>query len=492
MRTKMNLTGRGRAVMVGLALALVAGGCNNRGDDPGSSGDPGGTGGSGGMGGEGGAGGGEDNALLLEPRAGSCEILWIAGGKTTSEGLGQNVVGVGDVDGDGLRDLVVTRKQGKATALVVLSGKDGTRLDEIVLGSNAYLRAVGGDFDGDGVEEVAAHERVCEDDGGGSSGGSSSSPLACATNVRVFSPKGFGERFTRLGQGTPAADGFGHGITLAEDRNGDGTPDFFVGSSGGSQQLPGWVELSSGADASVFTKPPTPAQASPLYGGNLATVPDADGDGLRELLVGDVYADFFKGRVQAIGSLAGDPLWTHVGEAGSQGGAPDLIGNPLASHGDVNADGYPDVIVGAHNHASLVPNGGKVVALDGRTGDVLWTSKGDRADDHLGVAFASADDVNGDGVPDVIVGANGVSMDIIVLGMTGRVAVLSGKDGAVLIDVVHALPPDNIGVYGFGSGVALLGDLDGDGKGEIAVSAPGAPFDGHEGAGQVMALHCTP
>ncbi|MDC0746129.1 VCBS repeat-containing protein [Polyangium mundeleinium] len=491
MRTKMNLAGRGRVVMVGLALALVAGGCKHPGEDPGSTGDSGGTGGSGGMGGSGGAGGGEDNALLLEPRAGSCEILWIAGGKTASEGLGNNVVGVGDVNGDGLRDLVVSRNQGKATALVVLSGKDGTRLGETVLGGSAYVRAVGGDFDGDGVEEVAAHERVCEEDDGGSSGGSSS-PLACATNVRVFSPKGFEERFTRLGQGTPAGDGLGHGITLAEDRNGDGKPDFFVGSSGFSMQLPGWVELSSGADASVFAKPETPAEASPVYGANLATVPDADGDGLRELLVGDVYAANFKGRVQAIGSLAGDPLWTYVGEAGSQGGTPDLIGNPLSTHGDVNADGYPDVIVGAHNHASLVPNGGRVVALDGRTGDALWTSKGDRADDHLGVALASADDVNGDGVPDVIAGANGVSLDIVVLGMTGRVAVLSGKDGAVLIDVVHVLPPDNVGIYGFGTGVALLGDLDGDGKGEIAVSAPGAPFDGHAGAGQVMALHCTP
>jgi hypothetical protein len=429
--------------------------------------------------------------LLLEPRAGSCEIVWIAGGNTASKGLGQNVIGVGDVDGDGLRDLVVSRRQGNATALVVLSGKDGTRLDEIVLESGAYLRAVGGDFDGDGVEEVAAHERVCEDGNGGSAGGSSS-PLACATNVRVFSPKGFEERFTRLGQGTPTADGFGHGITLAEDRNGDGKPDFFVGNSGFSMQLPGWVELSSGADGSVFATPETPAEASPVYGGNLATVPDADGDGLREFLVGDAYAANAKGRVQAIGSLAGDPLWTYVGEAGSQGGAPDLIGNPLASHGDVNADGYPDVIVGAHNHSLLVPNGGKVVALDGRTGDVLWTNKGDRESEHFGVAFASADDVNGDGVPDVIVGGNGVNMDIIVFGMTGRVAVLSGKDGAVLIDVVHALPPDNIGVHGFGSGVAQLGDLDGDGKGEIAVSAPGAPFDGHEGAGQVMALHCTP
>lgn len=381
--------------------------------------------------------------------------------------------------------------QGPATTLVLLSGKDGARLKEVVLEGNGYLRPVGGDFDGDGIEEVAVHERVCEGESGGP-GGPAGSPK-CSTNVRVFSPKSLAEVFTRLGKGMPVEDGFGHGITLAEDRNGDQKPDFLVGTSGlGAQPTAGLVEIYSGADASLLAQLQAPVEASPMYGANLASVPDMDGDGLRDFIAGDVYAADFKGRIQALGSLAGDPLWTYEGNASAGDAAPDLIGNPISSHADINADGYPDIIAGAHNHSVSVSNGGKVVALNGRTGEALWTVKGDREYEHFGIATASADDVNGDGVPDVIVGANGVNKDVIVLGMTGRVAVVSGKDGAVLIDVMHKAPQDFAGVYGFGTGVALLEDLDGDGNGEIAISAPGAPFDGHEDAGVVMVLHCEP
>lgn len=90
MTTTMNLGRRYSAFAALLTFALIASGCTgteNPSDTTGSSTGTGGSGNTGGSGGAGGVGGGNGNgnALDLEQRAGSCEIRWIAGGKSPSE-----------------------------------------------------------------------------------------------------------------------------------------------------------------------------------------------------------------------------------------------------------------------------------------------------------------------------------------------------------------------------------------------------------------------
>jgi hypothetical protein len=106
------------------------------------------------------------------------------------------------------------------------------------------------------------------------------------------------------------------------------------------------------------------------------------------------------------GSDAGDADWSIAGE-----GVSDWFGFSVASAGDVNGDGYDDVIVGAYVDASYtgkayVWHGSSTGLTDGDdAGDADWSIAGEGTSDYFGYSVASAGDVNGDGYDDVIVGA---------------------------------------------------------------------------------------
>jgi hypothetical protein len=128
--------------------------------------------------------------------------------------------------------------------------------------------------------------------------------------------------------------------------------------------------------------------------------------------------------------------------------------------GDVNGDGVPDVIVGAG------PGGGpQVRVFDGSTGQplagVLGSFYGMIPSRFTGGVFVAAGDVNGDGFADVIVGADA--------GGGPAVCVWSGKDGS-LLNSFYALPS------GFTGGVRVgAGDVNGDSKADVIAGAgPGA------------------
>ena len=89
------------------------------------------------------------------------------------------------------------------------------------------------------------------------------------------------------------------------------------------------------------------------------------------------------------------PLYTFNGDSG------DELGVSVSGAGDVNGDGFADLIVGAPGDA---PSGSARV-YSGIDGNVLYTFDGDDADDLFGVSVSGAGDVNGDGFADLIVGA---------------------------------------------------------------------------------------
>src|SRR5690606_21413176 len=114
-----------------------------------------------------------------------------------------------------------------------------------------------------------------------------------------------------------------------------------------------------------------------------------------------------RGRVMLfLGSSAGlsaTPAWTADGEF-----AQDNFGHSVASAGDVNGDGYSDVIIGAPSYPNYTWRG-KAYLYHGGPGGLAaspaWTYQGEKLNDRLGWSVASAGDVNGDGYSDVVLGA---------------------------------------------------------------------------------------
>jgi hypothetical protein len=146
-------------------------------------------------------------------------------------------------------------------------------------------------------------------------------------------------------------------------------------------------------------------------------------------------------------------LHTFAGEARN-----DQFGWVARTLGDVNGDGAIDFVAAAPTHRN---SAGKVYVYSSRDGKLLFTRTG-KPGQLLGNGAAGAGDVNGDGTPDVIVGAPGSGPNRAL----GRAYVFSGVDGANLLELTSGKTAD-----GFGYKVCGLGDVDADGHADVAVTA---------------------
>ncbi|MCA9773375.1 MAG: FG-GAP repeat protein, partial [Myxococcales bacterium] len=156
------------------------------------------------------------------------------------------------------------------------------------------------------------------------------------------------------------------------------------------------------------------------------------------------------------------PLHTRDGDASG-----DRLGGAVSGVGDVNGDGVPDVIVGEPNHGG--PGqviAGRVYVLSGSDGSIIYTIDGDKQGDRFGASVAGIDDVTDDGVADFIVGADRAD-GAFGEGDAGRVYVFDGATGEL-----NALLIGENSLDLFGFSVAPIGDEDF----AFIVGAPG--FDG--------------
>jgi len=145
-------------------------------------------------------------------------------------------------------------------------------------------------------------------------------------------------------------------------------------------------------------------------------------------------------------------------------GAPgDQLGVAVAGAGDVNGDGFEDIIAGATDGIGNCYEPGTAIVYSGFDGTVLHRLVGDFDGDAFGTAVAGAGDVDRDGFDDVIVGARYDDHTAI---FSGAVKVYSGKTGAVL----HAFYGDGEGDR-LGYSVAGAGDVNGDGYADVVAAA---------------------
>jgi hypothetical protein len=285
----------------------------------------------------------------------------------------------------------------------------------------------------------------------------------------------------------PQAGGFfGLAVANAGDVNRDGFPDLAVGAPREYGYV-GAVYVFSGDGGTLLQEIVAPhAYPAGLFGERVAGAGDINQDGFADLVVsaregpGGPYqggrAYLFSGRDGGLLLELVSPHEEIWGEFGTSG---------VSAAGDVDLDGFADVIVGAgrEDPGTCDGCGGRAYIFSGRNGSVIFElaspNEGYSSGGGFGGSVAGLGDVNGDGFADVIVGASGEDPGLSPED-AGRAHVFSGQDGSPIFEFASP-SEDYLQGGGFGGSVAGAGDIDQDGFVDVIVGAPGERADARQG-----------
>lgn len=384
-------------------------------------------------------------------------------GPPTAAYFGATVSALGDVNSDGITDLAVGDWRSSDGAAFIVSGATGATLQELQAGHNAsahgFSLAAIGDVTGDGIPDVAVGD-----------------PSASGFRGRVEARSGATGSVVWTFGNTDSGDHRGTSVTGIGDLNGDAIPDVIVGApftTVGTSQNRGRLYALSGSNGSVIYEIDGPT-GTLRTGYCLASTADLDGDGIDDIISGAVYVTSspnFSGHVHVYSGASGALIRTHATVDMFDQHGRDVCGMP-----DLNGDGYGDyAITIPRERINGIPTAG-VAMLSGATGTELWHAEGPSGG--FGDSIELAGDVNGDGVPDVVVGAtnlSGVNRD------GGGVVVLLGDTGEI-----HMTIPGSEFGQNMGTGVAPMGDVDGDGYDDIAVGGDGLSVNFSGAPGRVF------
>lgn len=386
---------------------------------------------------------------------------WTAEGEQDSAFYGAAVASAGDVNGDGYGDIVVgAYGQGDGgRAYVYLGSPLGLGAAAWTTDGDAYAQlgnavASAGDVNGDGYDDLAV--------------GAVGYDSAGRVELYLGSPAGLGPTpASTVSLGQEHAH-FGTSLGGAGDVNGDGYADLIVGASMYDNDLTheGWAGVYLGSAEGLASSPSWTVESdhkSAELGAAVASAGDVNGDGFGDVIVGSPGAHLAQVYLGSPGGLGSGAAWRVIGPESS------CFGNAVAAAGDVNGDGYGDVLVGAWVSNQGEQNEGRAYlylgAASGLSTTPNWAFQSDQEQAYFGRSVASAGDINGDGYDDVVVGADGfddAEED------EGRAYVFLGS--------AEGLGPHPVWVVGsgqswvgFGAAVSSAGDVDGDGYDDVIV-----------------------
>lgn len=419
------------------------------------------------------------NGLLLENISGRIfagQAHWaIQCSGSASIGLG---VAVGDFYGRGYPQLAIgasRKRAGRGLGSVCFFSFRGAKtppyLEELWLAEFGWKRfgmeLVAGDVNRDGVSDLLSGmpEFVANED------------FRRQGLVRLYLGTSNGvshcHSWQKLGEPMTSA---GKKLLLA-DVNRDGRADALIVATrvAGETNARGNVELFLGTDSGLA---PTLAwsvqgESAESLGAGLA-VGDVNGDGWPDIILG---APQFAGEDNRAGKVN-----IYFGSAAGFSPSPNQVlrgfmarsqfGESIAALGDLNGDGCADIVVGAPGIAGTSTGRGEVfLFLGSRTGILkqpVWQARGWREDCLFGKCVAGAGDVNGDGIPDLIVGAPCAPVDT---RFSARAALWLGRREGFSKEPDWQVTSES-GHTGLGTLAGAAGDLDGDGLDDFFVSSP--------------------
>lgn len=375
-----------------------------------------------------------------------CTVIHTFVGESAGDQLGWVSNDVGDLDGDGVHDLVLTAPTNDAGGtdagrIYVHSGSTGALLFKATGGApNWWLghdAQAADDLDGDGVADIIV-----------------GSPFNGAGRAIVYSGASLGTGVViHTFPGAAPGDQFGSRVDGRGDFNGDGVGDVVIGAPGNDAAASGAGRASiySGADFSLICHINGPT-SNDAFGSGVSFVGDLNGDGRDEVAIGAQNAG-------TGGGLAFVYSWngaTCTLLFGLTGGVPatDFGLWFMDGFGDVDCDGTPDIYV---NDYSI----NRAHVFSGVDGHKIWTLTGD-AIGQFGIGRI-VPDVNGDGCADLFLAAwiqgSGAPS-------AGKAFVYSGNDATILETFTH-----DVAGAGFGFDANGIGDVNGDGRFDYLVTA---------------------
>ena len=433
---------------------------------------------------------------------------WIGEGNTADAEFGTEVA-AGDYNGDGFIDVLVgsytyTNVEVQEGASYIFFGtptgistKPGWIWESNVESQHSGRTVANvGDLNGDGIDDIVI------------SGPSTPNGPVAAIFLFYGSPQGprrtpDWEHFSHLHN-----DRFGRSVDRAGDVNGDGYDDMIIGGYywDGPEVDEGSVWVIHGSAKGI----PQPTECSQCHGGGAmwraesnqagasmgwgsAGAGDVNGDGYDDVIVGapgfSVAHETPTGRkMETVGAA-----FVYLGSANGLSQTPQAIlpspdtgsrfGRTVSSAGDVNGDGYSDVIVGArrYDRDSRQLKEGAALVYHGSPSGILpepaWVAVGTEPQGLFGHAVSRAGDINGDGYSDVVVGEQlafseetDISSPAETANRSGRVHVYLGSKTGLSPTPAWILDGDRI-QGDFGVWLEPAGDIDRDSRGDLLIGA---------------------